>query len=105
MKPLIEKSNRIGSNLKEAIVETYSPDLIPYLIDFYNKEKKDRYILTVLMLLMKNNQYFEFTNSYSYEKLYGQVNGGYGAYLVYNKGYEDLIIQRATNFYNGLHKK
>jgi hypothetical protein len=30
MKPLIEKSNNIGSNIKEAIVETYATDLIPY---------------------------------------------------------------------------
>lgn len=97
--PLIEKSNRIGGNFKEAIVEMNAIELIPYLIDFYNKEKKDHYILTMLMLLMKNNQYPEFMNSTSYKKLYALEKGEYAAYLIYNKANEDLIIQRATNFY------
>lgn len=105
MKPLIEKSNCIGYNLKEAIVEMNATDLIPYLIDFYNKEKKDHYVLTMLMLLMKNNQYPQFMNSTSYKKLYAVEEGEYAAYLVYNKANEDLIIQRATNFYNGLQAK
>jgi hypothetical protein len=105
MKPLIEKGNKIGGNFKEAVVEMNATDLIPYLIKFYNKEKKDHYILTILMLLMKNNQYPEFMSSSSYKKLYGVEEGEYAAYLVYNKANEDLIIQRATNFYNGLQAK
>jgi hypothetical protein len=99
MIPLIEKNNRIGNNFKEAIVEMNTIELVPYLIELYNKEKKDHYILTLLMLLMKNNQYPEFMNSTSYKKLYAQEEGEYAAYLVYNKANEDLIIQRATNFY------
>jgi hypothetical protein len=99
MKPLIEKSKRIGGNFKVAIIEMNATELIPSLIECYNKEKKDHYILTMLMLLMKNNQYPEFMNSTSYKKLYGQEEGEYAAYLVYNKANEDLIIQRATNFY------
>ena len=105
MKPLIEKNNSVGDNFKEAIIEMNATRLIPCLIDCYKKEKKDHYILTLLMLLMKNNQYAEFINSTSYKKLYGQEEGEYAAYLVYNKANEDLIIQRATNFYNGLQAK
>jgi hypothetical protein len=102
MKPLIEKSNRIGENFKEAIVEMNAKEMIPYLIDFYKREKKDHSILTILILLMKNNQYPEFMSSTSYKKLYDTEEGEHAAYLVYNKANEDLIIQRATNFYNGL---
>lgn len=108
MKLLIEKEHRIGNNFKEAIVEMNATELIPYLINFYNKEKKDHYILTVLLLLMKNNSYPEFVNSTGYIKLYGdRATEDYNnaPYLVYNKANEDLIIQRATKFYNGLQAK
>lgn len=105
MKPLIQINNKIGGNFKEAIVEMNAKELIPYLIEFYNKEKKDHYILTVLMLLMRENKYPEFMNSTSYRKLYGNEENEYSAFLAYNKANEALIIQRATNFYNGLQAK
>jgi len=109
MKPLIQINKKIGGNFSEAIVEMNAKELIPYLIEFYNTEKKNHYILTILMLLMKENKYPEFVNSTSYRKLYGfkdeQYEDEYGAYLVYNKANEALIIQRATNFYNGLQTK
>ncbi|OQP57130.1 hypothetical protein A3860_11240 [Niastella vici] len=109
MKPLIQINKKIGGNFREAIVEMNAKELIPYLIEFYNKEKKDHYVLTVLMLLMKENKYPEFMSSTSYKKLYDfkdeQYENEYGAYLVYNKANEALIIQRATNFYNGLQAK
>jgi hypothetical protein len=108
MKLLIEKEHRIGNNFKEAIVDMNATELIPYLINFYNKEKKDHYILTMLLLLMKNNNYPEFVNSTGYIKLYGdRATEDYNnaPYLVYNKANEDLIIQRATKFYNGLQAK
>jgi hypothetical protein len=109
MKPLIQINKKMGGNFREAIVKMNAKELIPYLIEFYNRDKKDHYILTILMLLMKENKYPEFMNSTSYKKLYGfkdeQYEDEYGAYLVYNKANEDLIIQRATNFYNGLQAK
>lgn len=106
---LIKEQRTFKSNLKEAIVEMNATELIPYLIDLYNKEKKDHYILTVLLQLMKNNNYPEFVNSSGYKKLYREpkTEEEYmtAFYLVYNKANEDLIIQRATNFYNGLQAK
>jgi hypothetical protein len=106
---LIKEQRTIKSNLKEAIVEMNATELIPYLINLYNKDKKDHYILTVLLQLMKNNNYPEFVNSTGYKKLYREpkTEEDYmtAFYLVYNKANEDLIIQRATNFYNGLQAK
>ena|SRR5215831_14161425 len=104
MKDLIEKNNAVKGNFKEAIVEMNAKELIPYLIEYYNKEKKDHYILTVLMRLMKDNKYPEFMNSASYKKLYKDEDS-YSSYLVYNQANEDLIIKRAMNFYNGLSSK
>jgi hypothetical protein len=102
---LIQKSKSIGTNFKEAIVEMNAKDLIPFLIQFYNRDSRDHYVLTVLMLIMQSNKYPEFMNSISCKKLYGRQADYYSAFLVYNKANEDLIIQRATNFYNGLSKK
>jgi hypothetical protein len=109
MRSVIEKNKHVGTNFKEAIVEMNGTQLIPVLIDTYKQDKKDHYILTVLLLLMNYNKYPEFVNSTGYKKLYGvepdreDINNA--PHLVYNKANEDLIIQRATNFYNGLQAK
>lgn len=107
MKSLIAKNSFIGTNIKEAIVAMNATEMIPYLTEFYNRKKEDHYILTVLLLLMKENKYPEFVNSTGYKKLYEQASEDYrnAPHLVYNKANEDLIIQRATNFYNGLQTK
>lgn len=108
MRSLIEKKRYVGNNFKEAIVAMNATGMIPYLIECYNRNKDDHYILTVLLLLMKENQYPEFVNSTGYKKLYGErATDDYAnaPHLIYNKANEDLIIQRATNFYNGLQTK
>lgn len=109
IKEVITKEHSFKSNLKDAIVEMNGTNLIPFLIDYYNKDKKDHYILTVLLQLMKNNKYPEFVNSSGYKKLYREPKTEEdfmnAFYLDYNKANEELIIQRATNFYNGLQAK
>jgi hypothetical protein len=110
MKEDIIRTNRIGLNYKTVMVDINATSMIPFLIDFYKKERKDRDILTVLMLFMENAQYPEFFASTGRAKLYGKsdVDGEaayYSRFLVLNKANEDLIMQRATNFYNGLKKK
>lgn len=104
MKITIDQQGRIGMNLLDAIIESNATDMIPYLIDFYRRDNSNHYILTALMLLMKKNQYPEFMQSISYTKLYKLDTDTYSAYLNYNKANEDLIIQRATNFYKTLTK-
>jgi hypothetical protein len=78
--------------------------MIPLLIKTYNTDKKDHDILTVLMLLMKKNNYAEFINSPSFKKLYADDESSYRAYLSLNSANEELIIKRASDFYNGLSK-
>jgi hypothetical protein len=54
---------------------------------------------------MEKNHYPEYLNSSSYKKLSVSTTYEHPPYLVYSKANEDLIIQRATNFYNGLSAK
>jgi len=106
MKTLIEKNDKVGENFMQAIDEMNAKELIPSIIDCYKKQQnKDHYILTLLLLLMKKNEYPEFLNSSSYKKLYTLNENSYTAYLVYNQANEDLIIKRALNFYNSLSVK
>jgi len=73
--------------------------MIPLLINIYNVTKKDLDILTLLMSLMKDNKYEPFLKSPSYKKLYSN-DSMHTSFLNYNKGNEDLVIKRATGFYN-----
>jgi hypothetical protein len=103
LKECITRKNRMGLNYKQAVIHMNAVSMIPWLIQFYNKEKKDHDILTVLMLLMKNNNYAEFLQSAGYKKLYGE-EANYLSHLTLNKANVDLIIKRATDFYNGYKK-
>lgn len=104
IKDCAAKDKRIGLNFKHAIVEINAREMIPFLISTYKTDKKDHDILTVLLLLMKNNEYKEFMVSSSNQKLYGDEMNNYYAFLNFNIPNEELIIKRATDFYNGLSK-
>ena len=104
MKSSIVKNNRIGVNFKQVIVDINGKEMIPFLVKTYNLEKKDYDILTILMLLMKDNEYDQFLISTSYQKLYADSQASYTSYLNFNTLNQDLIIKRATDFYNGLLK-
>lgn len=101
----IRRSGRVGLNYKKAIIEINGREMIPLLISTYNKDQKDHDILTLLMILMKNNEYEPFLTSSSYKKLYANESTSYDAYLNLNAANQALIIERATTFYNGLPKK
>jgi hypothetical protein len=105
MREQIEKDGRVGENFRELIVATNATGMIPVLAEAARKETNDHYSLTALILLMEKNQYGEYVNSSSYKKLADHSSYEHPPYLVYNKANEDLIIQRATNFYNGLAAK
>lgn len=104
IKTCATRDKRLGLNFKQAIVEINGRELIPFLIDLYKLQRKDYDILTVLMLLMENNEYNEFMVSASHKKLYGDKVNSYDAFLNFNIPNEELIIKRAMNFYNALSK-
>lgn len=101
IKASVSRTNRVGLNYKAAIVQVNGKEIIPFLIETYKRDQKDYDILTVLMLLMKKGEYKPFMTSASFVKLYGSKST-YLSFIDHNKANEELIINRATAFYNGL---
>ena len=101
----IGRSNRVGVNYKRAIIEINAREMVPLLISTYYRDHKDKDILTLLMILMKNNEYTPFLTSTSYKKLFADQETSYRAFLNFNAANEELIMTRANNFYNALPKK
>lgn len=99
----VRTEKRLGVNLKQALIEINAREMIPFLVATYKTDKKDHDILTVLMKLMLIGKYKEFMESQSYKKLYAG-HASYDAFLIFNVANEELIIKRATDYYNGLPK-
>jgi len=101
MRESMARTRKAGINFKQAILEVNAKEMIPDIISAYreNTVVKDLDLLSLLMLLMKDNEYEPFLLSGSYKKLYAE-NTSYQTYLNYTKANEELIIKRATDFYN-----
>jgi hypothetical protein len=106
MRESMGRTKRAGVNFKQVMLEINAREMIPDIIATFraNKKVKDLDMLTVLMNLMKDNEYETFLLSGSYKKLYAEETS-YKSYLNYSEGNEDLIIKRATDFYNADRKK
>ncbi|ERJ60077.1 hypothetical protein M472_15035 [Sphingobacterium paucimobilis HER1398] len=92
------RSKRMGVNYKDVIDEINGWEMIPFIITYFESNKKDKDALTLLLLLMKKGEYEEFLKSTSYRKLYGQ-SYNYETYIEYNKANEALILQRAMGYF------
>lgn len=106
MRESMGRTKRAGINFKQAMLEINAKEMIPDIISTFraNKQVKDLDLLTVLMNLMKDNEYEPFLISGSYKKLYAPETS-YKTYLHDSPGNEELIIKRATDFYNADKKK
>lgn len=92
------RSKKMGVNYKEALVLINGWEMIPFLIEYFKSNKKDKDALTVLLLLMKKGEYIEFLKSTSYKKLYGS-DYNYENWINYNSANEKLIFERAMRYY------
>ncbi|MGE9315060.1 hypothetical protein ACLOAU_25640 [Niabella sp. CJ426] len=99
IKESVIRSRRMGVNYKDALVEINAWEMIPFLVSYYKENKKDKDILTTLMLLMKKGNYADFVKSKSYKNLYG-VADNYESSMAFNKANEELTLQRAQAYYH-----
>ncbi len=97
------RSKRLGTNYKTAIVDMNAVEMIPFLQEFYMRDKKDHDILTIFLLFMKNNKYQPFLSSVTYKKLYSD-RSDYSSFIDYNSANETLILQRINDFYKNYRK-
>jgi hypothetical protein len=99
IKESVIRSKRMGVNYKDALVEINAWEMIPFLVSYYKENKKDKDVLTMLMLLMKKGNYADFIKSKSYKNLYG-VADNYESSMAFNKANEELTLQRAQAYYH-----
>jgi hypothetical protein len=94
----IQLRQRAGSNIKQLVVEINAVELIPDLVKVFNIKRKDFDILSILMVLMKENKFEPFLKSQSYTKLYDE-NASYRTSISANNANINLILERAQAFY------
>ena len=99
IKESVTRSGRMGLNYKEALHAINAKEIIPFIISTFKKDHKDMGLLTLLILMMKENEYQPFMVSESYRKLYNN-DASHRTYIQYNQANEDLIFSRAMGFYN-----
>lgn len=99
LRSTIKSRQRVGVNLKAAILELDAYELIPDMLSIYKRDRKDGDILTICMLLMKDGGFKPFVASVTYKKLYGDENTSYKAYINGNRANQDLEISRAMAYF------
>ena len=103
IKESTDRSKHMGVNYKDALLEINAWDFIPFLIKYYESNRKDKDVLTVLLQLMRKGEFEPFMKSTSFQKLYSS-DYNYESYLDFNKANEALIIERANNYYKQKNK-
>jgi hypothetical protein len=99
MKECISKTGQVGLNFKKVIVNINAKEMVLPFINLYHRTKKDRDILTVLMLLMKNNKYQPFVSTAIAKKLYGAA-ASYKEFSFFKPADQEQLIEFAGKFYN-----
>ncbi|MBC8065025.1 MAG: hypothetical protein H7Y17_09360 [Chlorobia bacterium] len=98
IKDTILTKKRVGSNLKSAILELNAVETIPVLVTTYNRDRKDHDILTLMMVLMKENKFPAFLKSSTYRRLYGDEDN-YMSFVMATPAIQRETINWATSLY------
>jgi len=98
LRSTIISNNRVGVNLKKAIVELDAYELIPDMVTIFNKAHRDQDILSVFCVLMKSGNCPPFLKSITCQKLYGKASD-YQSFIVGNAANQQLTIKRAMAYY------
>lgn len=88
---------RAGVNIKQAIVDLGAHELIPDLIRVYSHDKRDKDILSVLMVLMDAGKYRPFLATDLHGKLFGE-NLDWQASVMATRANEDLILTLSKQY-------
>ena len=92
------KDHILGLNYKTALIEINAWESIPFLVSFYQKNPKDKDILTTLLQLLKTSNFGAFEQSKIYNKLYGE-NTHSDSWVNFSRANEEYIIESAQALY------
>jgi len=92
------RNNALGLNYKTALIEIDAWESIPFLLSFYQKNPKDKDILTTLLQLLKTSNFGAFEQSKIYNKLYGE-NTHSDSWVNFSGANEAYIIESAQALY------
>lgn len=98
IKDTIQTKKRVGANLKSAILELNAVETVPLLVTTYVRDRKDHDILTLLMILMKENKFPAFLKSSTHKKLYGDEDN-YMSFVLATPAIQKETINWATGLY------
>jgi hypothetical protein len=98
LRETIESHHRVGANIKQAIVFLNADELIPTLVKNYDRDKKDKDILSVLCVLMKQKAYRPFVVSPTYKTLYADPSSSYKSCVPAEPATERWLIGTAERF-------
>lgn len=99
LRQTMDQKERVGVNLKAAIVKIDAFELIPDLAKAYERDHRDQDILSVLAILMKDGKDKPFLASVTYQKLYGP-DANYQSFIVANEANQKLMVARAMAYYH-----
>jgi hypothetical protein len=99
LRATMRSKNRVGTNLKMAIIELDAYELIPDMVYVFSPTKKDNDILSTFFLLMRDGKFKPFLASATYTKLYAGGEASYRAFVVGNPENKQLTISRAMAYY------
>jgi hypothetical protein len=95
LRATIKSHSRVGANLKQAIIDLDVYQLIPDLVAAYKRSTKDKDILSLLCVLMKNTSFKPFVVSPTYKTLYGDAAASYKSYIDATPANESWLIHTA----------
>lgn len=93
----IRTQNRVGVNLKKAILEIDANELVPDLVAQYWRSSRDKDVLSVLCLLMKHRRFAPFVKSPLFKALYSG-DASYQTFVPCSRDTEKFIIDCALRF-------
>lgn len=94
----LNNTGHFGMNLKVFLLEIDAWEEIPFLIDYYSSHPNDNDVLTILLGLMKNNDYANLLNSGFYKKLFD--NDDYlERWIFASQANKDMILALANDYY------
>ncbi len=98
LRETIHANPRVGRNVKQAVIDLKARDLIPDLLTMYQRDRKDKDILSTCMVLMHEAHYQPFLKTAICRKLFDSERSYRNSYIESTPAAEKLIIEDAIGF-------